>query len=189
MKGAIGSDKSSGSSSSASVRIGSINASNRGDKRTSKAPNKKDVSKLMIKSPSSSDNSIDSHRSVQSIMFKKLGDEEASTTSKVSQAISKIYKMDSESKHLVRSEFVRNQTKYKEIQSIKRILQMDAPKRTDEDLDELVKLIKDVSFFKERKLSIQEIKEVASGFQFQEVEEGEDVVKYGDQGDNFYLII
>lgn len=115
MKGAIGSDKSSGSSSSASVRIGSINASNLGDKTAQKPLNKKDMGKLMKKSPSSSNDSIDSHRSVQSIMFKKLGDEEASTTSKVSQAISKIYRMDLESKHLVRSEFVRNQTKYKEI--------------------------------------------------------------------------
>ena len=56
-------------------------------------------------------------------------------------------------------------------------------------MNELVSLIKDVSFFKERKLSISDIKEVASCFQFKEVAEGEDVINFGEIGDNFYLVV
>ena len=51
-------------------------------------------------------------------------------------------------------------------------------------------LIKDISFFKERaQLKISDIRELAACFKFEEVNEGQDVIKYGDVGENFYLIL
>jgi len=53
---------------------------------------------------------------------------------------------------------------------MKRILQKPSGKRTDEDLDELVGLIKDIAWFKERQnLSANDIRELAACFQFEEV--------------------
>lgn len=63
-------------------------------------------------------------------------------------------------------------------------------KRTETDLDELVKLIKDISFFKDRaSIKTQDIRELAATFKFQEVREGNNVISYGDIGENFYLIL
>jgi hypothetical protein len=73
---------------------------------------------------------------------------------------------------------------------MKKILQKPMLKRTEEDLDELVGFIKDISFFKERaNLKINDIRELAACFKFVEVSECLDVIKYGEIGENFYLIL
>jgi hypothetical protein len=73
---------------------------------------------------------------------------------------------------------------------MKNILQKPSGKRTDEDLDELVGLIKDIAWFKERQnLSANDIRELAACFQFEEVQEFNDVMEFGDTGESFYLIL
>ena len=54
----------------------------------------------------------------------------------------------------------------------------------------MVGLIKNISFFKERKsLDVTEIREIAACFRFEEINEGSDVMEYGDKAENFYLLL
>ena len=62
--------------------------------------------------------------------------------------------------------------------------------RSKSEIQDLADLIKDNKFFRERQeLQYQDIKDLASMFQFREVEQFEDVFSYGDPGDLFYLIV
>ena len=98
--------------------------------------------------------------------------------------------MDDNTKKLLQKEFARTHNKLKKTHVMRKILPKEMSKRTEEDLDELVRLIKDISFFKDRSsLKTQDIRELAACFKFKEVNEGNNVINYGDIGENFYLII
>lgn len=76
-----------------------------------------------------------------------------------------IKNMDDETKNLLQKEFAKTHANLKNTNAMKKILQKPMAKRTDEDLDELVELIKDISFFKDRSgIKTAEIRELAASF-------------------------
>ena len=76
------------------------------------------------------------------------------------------------------------------LETTRNLLEKPQEQRTQLDIEELALLIKENKFFKERgELTYQDIKDLAASFEFLEVEQYEDVVKYGDIGDLFYMII
>ena len=100
--------------------------------------------------------SNNSNKTVQSIMFsqyKKRANDDTSQTPKaksdeVSQMISS---MDQETKSLLKSEFAKTHSRYKDAERIKKILMKGKVERSELEIDELVAFFnKDISFFKER---------------------------------------
>jgi CRP-like cAMP-binding protein len=61
--------------------------------------------------------------------------------------------------------------------------------RTLEDLKKLSPLIKDIPFFKDRRIEGPMLLDVVGCMELKTVAKDEFVFEYGDLGDNFYLIL
>ena len=71
-------------------------------------------------------------------------------------------------------------------------LQKLADKRTDKELESLMRHLKDEKFFKEKvsqKLKYYDMKEMASMLTYQKVLTKETLFKYGEFGEKFYIIL
>lgn len=69
---------------------------------------------------------------------------------------------------------------------LQKILKRMPTKRTGEETQELMDIIRNVKFFKNRK---NQLKDIATAFTFQRNLPGEEIIRYGEYGDKFYIII
>ena len=73
---------------------------------------------------------------------------------------------------------------------MKRILNKSILNRSEDDKEYLQGLIKEIKFFKELpKLGENGLREIASLLKIESFAPLEDVIKYGEQGDKFYIIL
>ena len=77
----------------------------------------------------------------------------------------------------------------RQFQSMKTILSKPAEQRSTYELRNLVPLIADIAYFKELKLKPYELNEVCSGLEYQAVQKESFVIRYGEEGDSFYIIL
>lgn len=78
----------------------------------------------------------------------------------------------------------------KKFQQIKSILTKPSEQRSSYELRTvLAPLMADISFFKKRKLKQHEINEVCNGLEYMCLPKDSFVLKYGDEGDLFYIIL
>ena len=49
--------------------------------------------------------------------------------------------------------------------------------------------LKNVQFFKERKIKNRDLEELVSAFRFEKFEAGEQIMEYGEPGEKFYVMI
>ena len=61
--------------------------------------------------------------------------------------------------------------------------------RSDDEIDQVVKLIKHNKFFQGKNLKEKDMIELVSAFKFEVVAENKDVFLYGDTGEKFYIIL
>ena len=67
---------------------------------------------------------------------------------------------------------------------IKNILTKALTRRTSEEVVELIGIISDIKFFRERKeIKPSDFRELVSAFQYTEIDENQSVIKYGEPGD------
>ena len=79
---------------------------------------------------------------------------------------------------------------YKQFKLIKNILSKPAEQRSTYELRTvLTPLMADIAFFKERKLKPHDIQEVCVGLQYLSKPKNSFVIKYGEEGDMFYIIL
>ena len=69
------------------------------------------------------------------------------------------------------------------------VLEKNPESRTTKDLALLVALISKIDFIKQRKMKDREISEICSNLEYQKAEKDQFVIRYGEEGDKFYLII
>ena len=67
-----------------------------------------------------------------------------------------------------------------EIQKIKNILEKNNSMRTEDEIEEVVKLIKHNKFFQGKNLKEKDMVELVSAFKFQVVDSNDNVFLYGD---------
>ena len=73
---------------------------------------------------------------------------------------------------------------------IKNILSKAPNRRIQTDIDELVGLVHEIKFFKDRKdIKPQDFRELVTAIQYTEIEQGKSVIKYGEPGENFFIIL
>ena len=100
------------------------------------------------------------------------------------------FKTDSKTEAILAINEHKNKQNFQKLELTRQLLEKPSEVRTLSDIEELALLIKDNKFFKDRgELTYQDIKDLAANFEFLEVEQYDDVVKYGDVGDLFYMII
>lgn len=77
------------------------------------------------------------------------------------------------------------------VQKLKQILQKPVYFRTNLENDHLVALVQEIKFFQERATQIKEsdLRDLTQSFQVVEFQKGENVLNYGEAGDQFYTII
>jgi hypothetical protein len=56
-------------------------------------------------------------------------------------------------------------------------------------LEEVIEIVKEIPFFKERKMTDSDLRDVFNVMTLEIVEKGKTIMEYGDVGDNFYFII
>ena len=61
--------------------------------------------------------------------------------------------------------------------------------RSEDEIDQVVKLIKHNKFFQGKNLKEKDMIELVSAFKFEIVKENKDVFLYGDTGEKFYIIL
>jgi hypothetical protein len=61
--------------------------------------------------------------------------------------------------------------------------------RSENEIDEVVKLIKHNKFFQGKNMKEKDMVELVSAFKFDVVGPGDDVFLYGDCGEKFYIIL
>lgn len=69
------------------------------------------------------------------------------------------------------------------------ILKKDSSARTEKELNTLIPYIKELSFFKSRKLEQDDIINICQELKYEYVKLGEAVFKYGEYGTKFYIIL
>ena len=69
------------------------------------------------------------------------------------------------------------------------ILKKNPELRTERDLNTLLPLIKQVEFFKKKKIRQEHIVEICSELRYHSVTAGEFVFKQNDYGDSFFIIL
>lgn len=63
-------------------------------------------------------------------------------------------------------------------------------KRTEEEIDNLISVIKDIDFFKKRTdLNYSDLRDLAQTFTHQTNQKGEILCEYGDIADKFYVVL
>lgn len=82
-----------------------------------------------------------------------------------------------------------NQIDFLVHKKIRDILIKQANKRSDKELEELQCIIARIPFFKTKKISNPDLKEIISAFQFERYGEYEKVFNYGEIGEKLYIII
>lgn len=76
------------------------------------------------------------------------------------------------------------------VAQIKQILSKPAEQRSTYELKNLlVPLMADISFFKERKLKTPDLNEVCGGLEYASYPNNSFVLRYGEVGDKFYIIL
>ena len=53
----------------------------------------------------------------------------------------------------------------------------------------MIEIVKEIPFFKERKMTDSDLRDVFNVMTLEIVEKGKTIMEYGDVGDNFYFII
>lgn len=72
---------------------------------------------------------------------------------------------------------------------MKTILSKQAEQRSTFELRNLVPLIADIGYFKQLKLKPYELNEVCSGLEYQAMPKESFVIRYGEEGDMFFIIL
>ena len=81
----------------------------------------------------------------------------------------------------------RNRCKAKKLGSL---ILKPAPQRSDQENQELVNMLKAIPFFQKKvNLKDSNYRDLASRFKFQIGSVQENIINYGDEGDNFYIIL
>ena len=70
------------------------------------------------------------------------------------------------------------------------ILGKRANYRSQAEIAELVQLVSELQFFKERsELKEAELRELVQAFSLIEIKQGQNIINYGEPGENFYVIL
>ena len=77
----------------------------------------------------------------------------------------------------------------KQLELIVNILTKSQEQRSQYDLKTLVPLMENIRFFKERKIKTKELFEICNGLEYFKSPENSYVIKYGEEGDKFYIIL
>ena len=70
-----------------------------------------------------------------------------------------------------------------------KVLLKEKEERTDKDFKEMLEIVKEIPFFKERKMADSDLIDVFNCMTVLPVEKGHTIMEYGDIGDNFYFIL
>jgi len=65
----------------------------------------------------------------------------------------------------------------------------DVDDRTEEEIQEVLKVLFQITFFKERKIKEEDLRDIINYFQIEEGVPGQEVISYGSKGQKFYLIL
>ena len=69
------------------------------------------------------------------------------------------------------------------------VLLKNKEERKDKDFVYIQKIIKDISFFKQRQMNHQDLKYLCQELQYDFYYKGENVFRFGDHGSKFYIIL
>jgi len=61
--------------------------------------------------------------------------------------------------------------------------------RTPDEINEMVEMIQQIKFFKDRNIKDKDVSELCTAFKFEHFDSHSNVFKWGDQGEKFYIII
>ena len=76
------------------------------------------------------------------------------------------------------------------LEKLKKILSKPVKERKDGDIQELIGMISQIRFFQERKeINPSDFRDLVQLFQYKESEQGKTVIKFGEPGDQFFVII
>lgn len=69
------------------------------------------------------------------------------------------------------------------------ILKKPPKKRTHNDIDLIVSMLDSIKFFKDRNLSLKDLRYVSQGLTYDYVETDKDIIQYNTFGNSFYVIL
>ena len=75
------------------------------------------------------------------------------------------------------------------IENCKAILKKIALKRSSQEVAEVVNLISELKFFKERKIQTEDLEDITKVLTFERKQAGDIIINYGEKGDKFYIIV
>jgi len=73
--------------------------------------------------------------------------------------------------------------------NLKNIFLTDPEDRTDQEVADVVSVLSKINFFKERKISEEDLMDIINYFMIEEGKRGDEVITYGTKGQKFYLIL
>eukprot|EP00347_Sterkiella_histriomuscorum_P023519 403334331 len=69
------------------------------------------------------------------------------------------------------------------------ILKKSPETRTDKDLQILIPIVQNISFFKEKKIKARDLIEICQRLKYENISAQKNVIQYGEYGDRFYIIL